>query len=124
MGDKLKKIEFKLKNYKNYEMYPHTMYALKMTIAKTYQNKNTKDYIKLEIENEKKLNEIIKNCKTKNPLLHKHYVKNIKNLLLEKNDIVITEKTNHEILNKNKIKIYDHVHPGFSAGVYDITEEY
>jgi hypothetical protein len=101
------------------------MYSLKMSMAKakTYQNKNTKDYIKLEIENEKKLNEIIKNCKTKNPLLHKHYVKNIKNLLLEKNDIVIV-KTNHEILNKNKIRIYDHVHPGFSAVVYDITEEY
>jgi len=103
-------------------MYPHNIYSLKMEMAKIYQNKNTKDYIKLEIENEKKLNEIIKNSKTKNPILHKHYVKNIKNLLLEKNDIVIIEKTNYEILNKNKITIHDYVHPGYSAVIYDIEE--
>jgi hypothetical protein len=49
-----------------------------MSIAKSYQNKD--NFIKLEIENEKKINELIRNYKTKDPLLHKQYVKNIKKL--------------------------------------------
>ena len=119
-------------------MYPHNMNSLKMEIAKSYQNKDRlshnrsvknikkllikKDYIKSEIENEKKFNEFIKNCKTKDPLLHKEYVKNIKKMLLKnKTDIVII-KTNTSFFDKNKIVIYDDVHPCYSAVIYDSTE--
>lgn len=122
---KIKKIEFKLKKYKNYEMHHHNLYSLKMEMAKIYhQNKNIKDYIKLEIENEKKINELIKNYKTKDPLLHKEYVKNIKKILLKNannNNIVILKK-NTDFFNKNKIVIHDYVHQGYSAVIYDTTE--
>lgn len=105
-------------------MYPHNTYSLKMEIAKSYQNKNIKDYIKSEIENEKKLNELIKNCKTNDPLLHKQYVKNIKKILLKNannNNIVILKK-NTKLFDKNKIIIHDYVHQGYSAVIYDTTE--
>jgi hypothetical protein len=98
-------------------MYPYNTYSLKMEIAKM---EIAKRYIKLEIENEKKLNELIKNYKTKDPLLHKQYVKNIKKLLLKsKSDNNIVIKKNYKCFDqKNIIKNTD-VNPGYSTIIYD-----
>lgn len=100
-------------------MYPYNTYSLKMSIAKSYQNKD--NYIKLEIENEKKLNELIKNYKTKDPLLHKQYVKNIKKLLLKSNNNIVIKKNYKCVDQKNIIKNTD-VNPGYSTIIYDTAK--
>jgi len=104
-------------------MHPHNMYSLKMEIAKSYQKKDIKDYIKLEIENEKKINELIKNCKTKDPLLHKQYVKNIKKLLLkDNNNNKVMMKRNYKCLDQRNIIKNDNVEYIHSVVIYDTTE--
>ena len=100
-------------------MYPYNRYSLKMSIAKSYQNKD--NFIKLEIENEKKINELIRNYKTKNPLLHNQYVKNIKKLLLKNyNNIVI--KKNYKCFDKRNIVKNTNVNPGYSTIIYDTAQ--